>query len=143
MRSFYECTSYAKGRACSANERVKRRELEAKIVAPVHERLLAPARVRQMACELETEYSQGLVAAQARGAAVPQELAELNARIDRLRARLAAGDPDMAPDEIEVAIDRALAKRDALTAPQARRLPACWRCCPRPPRNTRSRSAWG
>lgn len=40
--------------------------------------------------------------------------------IARLRTRLTTGDADLAPDEIEAAIERALAKREELTRPAPR-----------------------
>jgi site-specific DNA recombinase len=51
-----------------------------------------------------------------RAVSAPQEIQELIARIDRLRARLRAGDPDMAPDEIQAAIEKVEAKRRDLEA---------------------------
>jgi site-specific DNA recombinase len=47
----------------------------------------------------------------ARAADAPRELVELTARIEQLRVRLKAGDPDMTADEIEAAIARAESKR--------------------------------
>jgi site-specific DNA recombinase len=47
-----------------------------------------------------------------------RELQELDARIARLQARLVAGDADLMPDEIQLAIDRAQAKRRELQAAQ-------------------------
>lgn len=46
--------------------------------------------------------------------AAPQELKELEARLDRLRKRLKEGDPGMAADELQAAIERAEAKRRQL-----------------------------
>jgi site-specific DNA recombinase len=43
-----------------------------------------------------------------------QELQELTARMARLRERLRRGDPDMQPDELQAAINRAEAKREEL-----------------------------
>jgi len=48
----------------------------------------------------------------------PKELQELTARIERLRARLKSGDPDMTADEIQAAIDPAEAKRQELEQQQ-------------------------
>lgn len=47
---------------------------------------------------------------------MPRELAEIDARLDRLRERLRSGDPDMEPDELQSAIDRAHTKRQHLAA---------------------------
>src|SRR5258708_21770871 len=48
----------------------------------------------------------------------PAELTALDERLGRLRARLRAGDPDMPTDELQLAIDRAEGKRQALLATQ-------------------------
>ena len=55
---------------------------------------------------------------QTRAVEAPRELTGLAARIDRLRERLKAGDPDMTADEIQAAIDRAEAKRRELEQQQ-------------------------
>jgi site-specific DNA recombinase len=49
-----------------------------------------------------------------RSAEIPQELQDLEARLERLRRRLATGDPDMTADELQVAIERAESKRKQL-----------------------------
>jgi hypothetical protein len=71
-----------------------------------------------MAREMQAYYTERTRAAEARAVAVPRELADLDARITRLRERLGRGDPDMAPDEIQAAIDRAEEKRRELEAAQ-------------------------
>src|SRR5205807_4812086 len=62
-------------------------------------------------------------AMQVRAAEQPREVQELAARIERLRERMRCGDPDMAADEIQLAIERAEAKRHELedSQPEARR----------------------
>nr|WP_298719408.1 hypothetical protein [uncultured Steroidobacter sp.] len=52
----------------------------------------------------------------ARSAEVLREIQELDARLVRLRARLRDGDPVMAPDELQAAIDRTEIKRRQLPA---------------------------
>ena len=47
---------------------------------------------------------------------MPAELSELDARLDRLRERLRRGAPDLTDDELQVAINRAQAKRQELAA---------------------------
>lgn len=47
----------------------------------------------------------------------PKELQEITARIERLRAGLKSGDPDLTIDELQAAIDEAEAKRE-LADPQ-------------------------
>jgi hypothetical protein len=44
--------------------------------------------------------------AKMRAAEQPHELTELDARIARLRKRMAAGDPDITPDELRAALDQ-------------------------------------
>jgi hypothetical protein len=53
----------------------------------------------------------------------PKELADLDARIERLRERQRTGDPDLATDELQSTIDRAMQKRSQLEAalPEAKR----------------------
>ena len=80
--------------------------------------LLAPARVKRMATEAQAYFEERVRAMQTRAIEQPRELQELGARIDRLRDRLKRGDPDMAADEIQAAIDRADAKRRELQAQQ-------------------------
>ena len=55
----------------------------------------------------------------ARASEVPRELAALDARLERLRARLKSGDPDMTDDELQAAIDRVELKRRELRASRA------------------------
>lgn len=51
---------------------------------------------------------------------MPQEIAAIDARLDRLRERLKAGDPDMTPDELQATIERVEAKRRELATATAR-----------------------
>ncbi len=94
--------------------RVRREHAERVLLDPILDELLAPERAQRMAREIERQYRERIVQRQARSAEQPKELQELNARIDRLRARLKAGDPDMTPDELQLAIERAEAKRREL-----------------------------
>ena len=109
----YACSGH-RGGACTNQVRVRRDALEAAILGPLREELLAPERVAKMAREMQHALLERMHMAKARSAEQPQELAELDARIERLRKRLAAGDPDMAPDELQVAIERAERKRREL-----------------------------
>ena len=63
----------------------------------------------------------------------PRQLAELDARIERLRERQKAGDPDMTADELQAVLDRALQKRKELEAaqPEAKRSAALLAALPR------------
>jgi site-specific DNA recombinase len=54
----------------------------------------------------------------AKGSERPKELADLDARLTRLRARLRSGDPDLSPDDIAAAIERAEAQRRDVEATQ-------------------------
>lgn len=74
------------------------RAVEKGILEPVQRGLLAPERVMRMGVELQELFLEELRQKEARAEAAPRELQELVARIERLRERLRAGDPDMAPD---------------------------------------------
>ena len=73
--------------------------------------MLAPERVARMAKEIQKLHAASVKKAASRADEVPAEVAALDTRIARLRERLRSGDPDMEPDEIQVAIDRAETKR--------------------------------
>jgi site-specific DNA recombinase len=110
----YACSSNHGGNACGNTVRVRKDRVEAVLLNPVNERLLSPERVKRMAEEMRGYYLERSQAMQARAVEAPRELQELGARIDRLRARLQKGDPDMPADEIQAAIDRADDKRREL-----------------------------
>jgi site-specific DNA recombinase len=94
------------------------------LLDPIRKGLLSPERVERMAKEMRASYVEFLRALQMREAERPQELQELTARIERLRERLRRGDPDMAPDEIQAAIERAEAKARELGGLVATSTPA-------------------
>lgn len=110
----YACSSYTNGRACSNGIRVRRDKLEAAILGPIQSQLREPERIKKMALEMQTFLAQELQERADKSAEVPRELQELEARLERLRRRLADGDPDITPDELQAAIERAEAKRRQL-----------------------------
>lgn len=114
----YVCSSVVNGGACDHDSRVFRTAFEDMIIGPIRADLKSPERVARMAKKLEAAYARRLQAQAERHAAVPKDLQDLDARIVRLRARLAAGDPDMPADELQAGIDRAEAKRRDLAAAQ-------------------------
>jgi hypothetical protein len=89
------------------------------LLDPIRKDLLSPERVERMAKEMRASFVEHLRALQMREAERPQELQELTARIERLRARLNRGDPDMTPDELQAGIERAEAKARELRGPEA------------------------
>lgn len=109
----YACAGH-RGGACDNHIRVRRDALEAAIIGPLRDEMLAPERVAQMAREMQRDLLERIHRTKMRAIEQPQELAELDARIARLRARLTAGDPDMTSDEIQAAIERAERKRQEL-----------------------------
>jgi hypothetical protein len=117
-RHEYECSSHKGGKACTNDIRVRRDALEESILGPVRRELLSPERVARMAKEVQQQYLERVRAVQARAAEAPKEIQDITARIIRLRERLKTGDPDMAPDEIQAAIDRAEEKRRELESQQ-------------------------
>jgi site-specific DNA recombinase len=112
----YGCGSYLRGgdELCANVERVRRDSLEEAIVGPVRRELVTPERVAGIAKKMEAEYARRMRELAARAGEVPHELATLEARLERLRARLKSGDPDMTDDESQAAIDRAELKRREL-----------------------------
>lgn len=107
----YACSGHWNGGACSNHIRVRRDVVERAILDGVYRDLLEPERVARMASEIRAAYAERMRAVAARAADVPREAEELDARIMRLRERLKAGDPDLTPDELQAAIERADAKR--------------------------------
>jgi site-specific DNA recombinase len=107
----YACSGHWSGGACSNDIRVRRDAIERVILGGIYRDLLEPERVARMATEMRAAYAERRRAVAARAADLPHELEELDVRIMRLRERLKAGDPDLTPDELQAAIDRAEAKR--------------------------------
>jgi site-specific DNA recombinase len=107
----YACSGHWTGGACSNDIRVRRDAIERVILGGIYRDLLEPERVARMANEMRAAYAERVRALAACVAELPRELEELDARIMRLRERLRAGDPDLTPDELQAAIDRAEAKR--------------------------------
>jgi site-specific DNA recombinase len=112
----YACSSYINGGpgACSNGIRVRRDALEAAILDPVRRDLLSPERVEAMAREMQRYYAERVKTQESRSAEIPHELQHLDARLVRLRERFQRGDPDMEPDELRAAIEKAEAKRREL-----------------------------
>ena len=67
-----------------------------------------------MAKELQAAYLKGQQTEQNKATQMPAELQAIDERIQRLRARLRSGDPDLAPDELEAALAKAYEKRRSL-----------------------------
>ena len=119
----YACSGHIGGRTCANSVRVRRDAVETKILGPVRDELLSPDRVRRMAHDMARIFAERLHARSDRSAQAPQALQDLDARIARLRHRLAQGDPDMTPDEIQAAIDRANEKRRELLSVDSASVP--------------------
>jgi len=109
----YACSGH-KGGACDNHIRVRRDALEGAILGPLCNEMLAPERVAQMAKEMQRDLLERMHRTKMRAAGQPLELQELDARIARLRKRMAAGDPDITPDELRAALDLAENKRREL-----------------------------
>jgi hypothetical protein len=113
-RDKYACSSYIRGRACSNDVRVRRDTAEAVVLYEIRKKLRDPGRLALMVTEMQRHLIQLFKEHAARSSEAPQELKELDARLERLRKRLKEGDPDIAADELQVAIERAEAKRRQL-----------------------------
>ena len=116
----YSCNRYIDGKRCkkSAALRVRRDVAEQIILRPIVNELLAPDVVAEMVTEMRAYYKQRTADAKAEKAKVPAEVAELDQRIARLRARLKAGDPDMAADDIMAVIAKVEAQKQTLLSAQ-------------------------
>ena len=88
------------------------------ILGPVFDELLAPDRVARIVTEIQKQLNAALLERERRADARPAEIVSITDRIERLRTRLAEGDPDLEPDEIEAAIAKADAKRKELMQAQ-------------------------
>jgi site-specific DNA recombinase len=71
-----------------------------------------------MVTEMRAYYAQKMLDAKAEKAKVPAEIAELDQRIARLRARLKAGDADMSADDIMAVIEKVEVRKAELMAAQ-------------------------
>lgn len=107
----YACSGHWNGRACSNNVRVRRDAIERTVLGGLRSDLLNPERVHRIAKEMQAAFTERVKQASARAETMPQELEALDARLERLRERLKAGDPDLTADELQTAIDRVEAKR--------------------------------
>lgn len=110
----YACSGHWNGGACSNHIRVRRDSIERTILGGVRGDLLAPDRVERMATEMRAAYAERMRERAARAETLPREVEDLDARIARLRERLRTGDPDLTPDELQVAVERVEAKRREL-----------------------------
>lgn len=119
----YACGGHRDGSSCNNDIFVSRIELETAVLGPMHGELFSPERVKRMVAEMEVMFAEQLKRRAQDAAQRPKELADLDARIERLRQRQRAGDPDLTTDEIQGAIEQAQQKRIQLeaTLPEAKR----------------------
>jgi hypothetical protein len=95
---------------------IRRDKAEASLLMPVYNDVLEPKRIERMAKELQSAFLTSQRAEQTKTTQVPAEMQVIEERIERLRARLRNGDPDLAPDELEAALVKAEEKRRSLLA---------------------------
>jgi site-specific DNA recombinase len=132
-RSSYACGGYRDGDTCKNDIFVRRDEVEKAILGPIRRELLSPERVARMVAQMQAMFIEQVRARAGQVEHRPRQLAELDARIERLRQRQRSGDPDLAADELEGAIARALEKRKELEAalPEARQTATVLAALPR------------
>lgn len=92
--------------------RIRRDQVEKSILDPVLQELLSPERVDRIAREIDKRLAERI--REITEKSTPQEIQILDARIERLHERLSIGDPDLEPDELQLAIRAAERKRDNL-----------------------------
>lgn len=114
----YGCSSHRDGGNCSNAVRVRRKQLEDLLLGGLRRDMLAPDVVAAMADEIEREYAGWVKSGQAQTDQAPREVLDISARIERLRERLKAGDPDLDADELQGAIESAERKRRDLQKAQ-------------------------
>jgi len=114
----YGCAGYVEGRDCTNGVNIRRDKVETALLMPVYDDVLEPKRVERMAKELQVAFLKCQRAEQTKAADVPAETQAIDERIERLRARLRNGDPDLAPDELEAALAKAEEKRCSLLTAQ-------------------------
>jgi len=83
----YGCISRNDGARCSNNILVRRDHIEASILEPIRKGLLSPERAAKMVEEMHAMVAEHARAVAGRLEQQPRQLAELDARIDRLRER--------------------------------------------------------
>ena len=110
----YGCAGYVEGRDCPNHVGIRRDRAEAALLIPLYDDVLAPERIERMAKELQAAFMKGQSAEETKASRVPAEIQAIDERIQRLRARLRGGDPDLAPDELEGALAKAEEKRRSL-----------------------------
>lgn len=114
----YACSSHINGGACSNSVRVRRSRLEEVLIGKLQEDLLSPESIKVIAQDMQEYFRAQARASEQQAVERPREVQELEARLDRLRERLRRGDPDLAADELQSAIDRVDEKRRALVEAQ-------------------------
>jgi site-specific DNA recombinase len=110
----YGCSGHRLGGARSNGVRISREVVQNKLFGKLREDLLSPASIKVIGADMQACYLEQMRARETHTVEAPREQQDLTARIARLRERLRAGDPDMAPNEIQAAIDRAEDKRREL-----------------------------
>ena len=114
----YGCSTHHDGGPCDNRVRVSREHVQDVILGKLRKDLLAPESIGQIAQDMRACWAEQARKQETKMVEAPRELQELSGRIARLRDRLKLGDPDMAVDELQAAIDRAEAKREELLAQQ-------------------------
>ena len=109
----YGCAGSRDG-ACTNHIRVRRKHAEDVLLHPARSGVLTPARVVKMQIEMQRYYQARMKEIRSTVASKPRELEELDKRLERLRTRLRAGDPDLTPTDLISAIERLEAQRKEL-----------------------------
>jgi site-specific DNA recombinase len=113
----YACSSNKGGGACPVSLRIKRQVIEAKILKPLYEKLLAPTEVKKAVAEMRRYYQQRVRASSGEAENAPAEVKDLDKQIANLRKRQST-DKDMSRAEIQTIIDGKLSRRAELVALQ-------------------------
>jgi len=124
-RLHYACGTVRDSHECKNIARPSRKLIEGKVLGLFRDQLLSPVGLKAFKSEVRRYYQERTAAANEAHVKAPGELAEVDARIKRLQARIKAGDPDLSADELEAALARLQDKRRTLIGiPAATRLDA-------------------
>lgn len=113
----YACSSNKGGGSCPVSVRIKREVIEAKILKPLYEKLLAPKEVKKAVAEMRRYYQQRVRASGDDAKNAPQEVVDLDQQIARLKKRQST-DKDMSSEDIQSVIDKKVLRRAELIALQ-------------------------
>src|SRR4029077_20166639 len=96
------CSSNFGGGICKNAARVRRDIVEAKILNPLKDKLLAPDQIKKAVAEMKKYYRERVRRDSEEAREAPRAVKELDRQIARLKKRQTAGDEDLTAEELQV-----------------------------------------